>query len=155
MRRRVFSRKWVKLNQDQFFSIFKSEHFLSMHISKKLRLAANTFVYSHFCLWDHITLGVPMTPISYERVWLDIFSYVSTSLLFLAFRLNAIRFFEHILCKDSIVIVKKFDFEILTYSYVLWSQEIIYAIFAGIYVCMCACLCVCVCVWAYVCVCAC
>ena len=36
---------------------------------------------------------------------------------------------EHVLCKESIVIAKKFDFEILTYLYVLRSREFIYAIF--------------------------
>ena len=46
---------------------------------------------------------------------------------------------EHILCKESIVIVKKFDFEILTYLYVLMSPEFIYAIFGVMYVCMCVC----------------
>ena len=49
-------------------------------------------------------------------------------------------FSEHILCKESIDIVKKFDFEILTYLYVLKSPEFIYAIFAVIYVCMCVCM---------------
>ena len=53
---------------------------------------------------------------------------------------------EHILCKESIVIVKKFDFEILTYLYVLRPQEFIYAIFAVMHVCMCICACVCICV---------
>ena len=47
---------------------------------------------------------------------------------------------EHILCKESIVIVKKFDFEILMYLWVLRSPEFIYAIFmvmyAYVYVCM-------------------
>ena len=46
---------------------------------------------------------------------------------------------EHILCKESIVIVKKFDFEILTYLYVLRSPEFIYTIFAVMYACMCVC----------------
>ena len=49
---------------------------------------------------------------------------------------------EHILCKESIVIVKKFHFEILTYLYVLRSPEFIYAIFAVMYVCMYVCMCV-------------
>ena len=49
--------------------------------------------------------------------------------------------FEHILCKECIVIVKKFDFEILTYLYVMWSSEFIYAIFKVTYVCMCAFIC--------------
>ena len=52
---------------------------------------------------------------------------------------------EHILCKESIVIVKKFDLEILTYAYVLGSLEFIYAIFAVMYVCMFVRVCVCVC----------
>ena len=49
---------------------------------------------------------------------------------------------EHMLSKESIVIVKKFDFEILTYLYVLTSPEFIYAIFGVMYVCMCVCMCV-------------
>ena len=53
---------------------------------------------------------------------------------------------EHILCKERIVLVKKFDFEILTYLYVFRSTEFICAIFTVMYVCMCVCLCVCVCV---------
>ena len=40
------------------------------------------------------------------------------------------------LCKESIVIVKKFDCEILTYLYVLRSPKFIYA-FPGMYVCIC------------------
>ena len=51
---------------------------------------------------------------------------------------------EHILCKESIVIVKKFDFEILTDLYVLRSTEFIYAIFTVMHVCMSVCMCVCV-----------
>ena len=47
---------------------------------------------------------------------------------------------EHILCKESIVIVKKFDVEILTYLYVLRSPEFIYAVFTVMYVCMCVCM---------------
>ena len=43
---------------------------------------------------------------------------------------------KHILCKESIVTVKKFDFEILTYLYVLRSPEFIYAIFTVMYVCI-------------------
>ena len=58
---------------------------------------------------------------------------------------------EHILCKESIVIVKRFDFEILTYLYVFRSPEFIYAIFGVMYVCMCVCVYVCV----YMCVCVC
>ena len=58
--------------------------------------------------------------------------------------------FEHILCKESIVIVKKFDFEILIYLYVLRSPEFIYAIFGVMYVRMCVCVCVCVYVCVYV-----
>ena len=49
---------------------------------------------------------------------------------------------EHILCKGNIVIVKKFDIDILTYLYVLRSPEFIYAIFGEMYVCMCVCACV-------------
>ena len=54
---------------------------------------------------------------------------------------------KHILCKERIVIVKKFDFKILTYSYVFRSPEFIYAIFTVMYVCMCVCVYVCVCEW--------
>ena len=50
---------------------------------------------------------------------------------------------EHMLCKESIVIVKKFDFEILMYLYILRFPEFIYAIFAVMYVFMCVCMCVC------------
>ena len=57
---------------------------------------------------------------------------------------------EHILRKESIVIVKNFDFEILTYLYILRSLEFIYAIFEVMYVCMCVCVCVCVYVCVYV-----
>ena len=46
---------------------------------------------------------------------------------------------EHILCKERIVIVKKFDFEILTYLYVFRSPEVNYAIFTVMYVCMYVC----------------
>ena len=35
---------------------------------------------------------------------------------------------EHILCKEKFIIMKKFDFEILTYFYVLRSPEFIYTI---------------------------
>ena len=49
---------------------------------------------------------------------------------------------EHILCKESIVNVKKFHFEILTHLYVLRSPEFIYANFAVLYVSMCVCMCV-------------
>ena len=44
---------------------------------------------------------------------------------------------ERMLCKISVVIVKKFDFEILTYLYVLRPPEFIYAIFKVIYVYVC------------------
>ena len=50
-------------------------------------------------------------------------------------------FSEHTLCKESIVIVKKLDFEILTYLNVFRPPEFIYAIFYGdvcMYVNMCA-----------------
>ena len=57
---------------------------------------------------------------------------------------------EHLLCKESIVIVKKFHFEILTYLYALRAPEFIYDIFAVMYVCMCVCVCVCVYVCVYV-----
>ena len=52
---------------------------------------------------------------------------------------------EHRLCKESFLIVRKFDFEILTDLYVLRFPGFIYAIFALMYVCMCVC--VCMCVW--------
>ena len=42
---------------------------------------------------------------------------------------------EHILCKESILIVKKFDFEILTYLFVSKPAEFIYAIFTVMYTC--------------------
>ena len=45
-------------------------------------------------------------------------------------------FSEHILCKESITVVKKFDFEILTYLYVLKSPEFIYAMFMVMYACV-------------------
>ena len=48
------------------------------------------------------------------------------------------------LYKESIVIAKKFDFEILTYLYVLRSPELIYAIFGVMYVCICVRVYVCV-----------
>ena len=44
---------------------------------------------------------------------------------------------EHILCKESIVIMKEIDFEILTDFYALRSPEFIYVIFTVMYVCMC------------------
>ena len=44
---------------------------------------------------------------------------------------------EHVLCKESIVIEKKFDFEILTYLYVFRSPEFLCAIFTVMYTCMC------------------
>ena len=53
---------------------------------------------------------------------------------------------EHILCKESIAIVKKLDFEILFYLNVLRSPEFIYAIFKVMYVRMCVCVSVCMCV---------
>ena len=49
---------------------------------------------------------------------------------------------EHVLCKESIVIVKKFAFEILTYLYVFMSSEFICAIFMVMYVCICVYVCV-------------
>ena len=50
---------------------------------------------------------------------------------------------EHILCKESIAIAKKVDFEILAYLYVFRSPEFIYAIFVVLYECMCVCVCMC------------
>ena len=46
---------------------------------------------------------------------------------------------EHITFKKNIVIVKKFDFEILAYLYILGSSEFIYSIVTVINVCVCAC----------------
>ena len=46
---------------------------------------------------------------------------------------------EHMLRKKSFVIVRKFDFEILTYLSVLRSPEFIYAIFEVMYVCVYVC----------------
>ena len=44
---------------------------------------------------------------------------------------------EHILCKESIMILKKFNFEILTHLYILRSHEFIYAILVTcIYMCV-------------------
>ena len=50
------------------------------------------------------------------------------------FGLNVFLLSEHILCKESIVIMKIFDYGILTHFYVLRSSEIIYATF--MYVCV-------------------
>ena len=47
---------------------------------------------------------------------------------------------EHMLYKESIVIVKVFDFEILTYSYALRPLVFIYAIFMVMYVSMYVCM---------------
>ena len=57
--------------------------------------------------------------------------------------------FPNILCNESIIVVKKFDFEILTYLYVLRTPKFIYAIFRVMNVCMCVslCVCMCVCMW--------
>ena len=43
---------------------------------------------------------------------------------------------EHILRKESIVIVKKFDFEIFIHLYVLRSPEFILVIFTVMYACI-------------------
>ena len=51
--------------------------------------------------------------------------------------------FEHMLCKKSIVIVKKFDFEIFIYLHVFRPPEFFYANFMVMYVCVYACVCVC------------
>ena len=51
---------------------------------------------------------------------------------------------ECILCKESIAIMKKFDFEILTYSHDFRSPKFINAIF---WWCIRVCVYVCVCVW--------
>ena len=40
------------------------------------------------------------------------------------------------LCKETIVVMKKFEFGILTYLNVLRSPEFIYAIFSVMHVCM-------------------
>ena len=45
--------------------------------------------------------------------------------------------------KESIVIRKKFDFEIFIYLHVLRSLEFTCTIFAVMYTCMCACMCLC------------
>ena len=58
--------------------------------------------------------------------------------------INSFLLSEYILCKESIVIVKKFDFEILTYLYVFRSPEFICAIFMAVYVCMYVSVCACV-----------
>ena len=47
---------------------------------------------------------------------------------------------EHVLCKASIVIMKKFDSEILMHLYVFRYLEFIYAIFGVMHVCMCVCM---------------
>ena len=54
---------------------------------------------------------------------------------------------EHMLCKESIVIVKKLDFEVLTYLYVFRSPEFLYTIFKMMYVCLYVYVCVCSCVY--------
>ena len=46
---------------------------------------------------------------------------------------------KYILRKESVVIMKKFDFDILTYLYVLRSREFNYTIFTMMYACMCVC----------------
>ena len=48
-------------------------------------------------------------------------------------------FSKNVLRKESIVIIKKFDFEILTYLLVLRLPEFIYAIFTVMYLSMCVC----------------
>ena len=47
--------------------------------------------------------------------------------------------FERTLCKESMVIVKKFDFEIMTHLYFSSSPEFIYGNFEVMYVCVCVC----------------
>ena len=44
---------------------------------------------------------------------------------------------EHKLHKESIVIMKKFDFEILAYLYILRFPQFICAIFTVMHACMC------------------
>ena len=46
---------------------------------------------------------------------------------------------EHIQSKESFVIMKKFDFRILTYLYILRSPKFIYGIFVAMYGWMCVC----------------
>ena len=46
-------------------------------------------------------------------------------------------YLTYTICKESIATAKKFDFEILTYLYVLGSPDFIYAIFMVKNVCMC------------------
>ena len=67
--------------------------------------------------------------------WKSFFFYLPRTMLAI---------YLHILCKESIVMVKKFDFEIWTYLYILRSPEFIYVIFTVMYVCMCVCVCACV-----------
>ena len=49
---------------------------------------------------------------------------------------------EHLLCKESIVIVKKIDFQISIFLCVFRAAEFIYAIFAVMHVYVCVCVCV-------------
>ena len=50
---------------------------------------------------------------------------------------------EDILCKESTVTLKKFDFKIFTYLYISRFPEFIYAIFMVMYACMYVCMCAC------------
>ena len=60
------------------------------------------------------------------------------------FLLSNLTFTNIYYIRKCIVIMKIFDFEILTYLYILRSPEFIYAIFGVMYVCMWVSLCVCV-----------
>ena len=116
------------------------------------------FSLSKFWLcWDFVILGFWHVTISVVRILacqdLGCWDYnpeplilmeMKTHLLLCVFELHFYFFFvlsEHILCKESIVIGKKFDFEILTYLYILRSPEFIYAIFTEMYACICAYVC--------------
>ena len=55
--------------------------------------------------------------------------------------LNSFLLSEYRLCKESVVIVKKFDLEILTHLYIFRSPEFIYSIFTVMHVCVCVCVC--------------
>ena len=68
----------------------------------------------------------------------DVNFYIHSILSFIVLFIYLVSFLlsEHILRKEIIVIVKKFDFEILTYLYVLRSPEFIDAIFTVMFVCV-------------------
>ena len=88
-----------------------------------------------------------------RNAWISIFrekkvNCIRYILLLIIMILSCIYFLlsEHIVRKESIVIVKKFDFEILTYFCILRSAELFLCYFCGdvrMHVCMCVCMCVC------------